>query len=460
MQTLQEKRKLHPLNSYKPRDYQVPILQALDAGWKKVLAIMPRRSGKDITALNYTIRQMWKCPGVYFYIFPTYSQAKKVIWDSITTEGVKMLDYFPRELVIQSNMQEMKIKMRTENGKVSIFQLIGSENIDSLMGTNPRGCVFSEFALQDPGSYRYLRPILTENLGWALFISTPRGKNHLWDLFNLAELSSEWFSYKLTLDETKHIPLKELEKERDEGVMSEDMIQQEYYTSFTMGVEGSYFSRYLEIARKELRIGKVPWESSRRVHTAWDIGVSEATCIIFFQESGTAINIIDSYTSQKVGVDHYAGEVFSKPYLYGTHIAPHDIAVKEWGTGATRYEKARELGLKFTLSPRLSVQDGIEASRTLFSKIWIDEEKCSQLISALESYRQEYDRRKKVYISHPLGDWASHFADAFRYLAISLSKIRMGISPEEIERNYLDCYPNPHPIEKPRSLPSYFRGDL
>ena len=190
-------------------------------------------------ALNYVIRRMWEEPGVYYYIFPTYSQAKKVIWDSITNDGEKMLDYFPQSLVIQKNSQEMKIRMRSKNGQESLFQLVGSDNYDSLMGTNPRGVVFSEYALPDPRAYQYIRPILTANMGWALFISTPRGKNHLWSLAELAQNSPEWFYVKLSVEDTGHIPLEEIEKEKREGLMSDDMIQQEYFCSFTMGVEGS-----------------------------------------------------------------------------------------------------------------------------------------------------------------------------------------------------------------------------
>lgn len=424
------------LNNYKPRPYQVPILKALDSGFKRVLAILPRRAGKDISALNYVIRQMWENPGVYYYIFPTYSQAKKVIWDSMTNDGKRILDYFPEELVVQKNSQEMKIRMQSKNGSESLFQLVGSDNYDSLMGTNPRGVVFSEYALQDPRAYQYIRPILTANNGWALFISTPRGKNHLWTLAELAKQSPDWFYIKLSLEDTGHIPLSEIEKERREGLMSEDMIQQEYYTSFEMGVEGSYYSKYIDQAKREQRIGIVPWENGFKVHTAWDIGVSDSTAIIFFQTIGQTIRIIDCYENSKEGLEHYAEVLQNKPYVYGTHIAPHDIRVKEWGSGVTRLEKAKQLGIKFTIADQVEIPDGIEACRSLFSKLWIDEKKASALVKALENYRQEYDAKRKVYKSRPLHDWSSHFADSFRYLAVSLPKTRDGLSKEELEARY------------------------
>lgn len=424
------------LNSFEPRPYQLPILKALDSGFKRVLAVLPRRAGKDLTALNYVIRQMWEHPGVYYYIFPTYSQAKKVIWDSITNDGKKILDYFPKELIMQLNAQEMKIRMKSKNGKESLFQLIGSDNYDTLMGTNPRGCVFSEYALQDPLAYQYIRPILTANGGWALFISTPRGKNHLWQLTQIAENSPDWFYIKLSVEDTKHIALEEIETERREGLMSEDMIQQEYYTSFDMGVEGAYYSYYIDRMKAQGRIGDVPWENGFKVHTAWDIGVRDHTSIIFFQCIGQTVRIIDCYENSKHGIEHYAEILANKPYLYGTHIAPHDIRVKEWGTGITRFEKARQLGIKFTVADELSIPDGIEAGRSLFTKLWIDNTQCASLLNSLQNYRQEYDHKKKIYKPRPLHDFSSHFADAYRYLAVSLPKTRDSLSAEELEKRF------------------------
>jgi len=449
------------LNSFEPRPYQLPILKALDSGFKRVLAILPRRAGKDITALNYVIRRMYEEPGVYYYIFPTYSQAKKVIWDSITNDGKRILDYFPDELIVQKNAQEMKIRMKTRNGEESLFQLIGSDNYDSLVGTNPKGCVFSEYALQDPMAYQFLRPILTANGGWALFISTPRGKNHLWSLTQIAENSPDWFYLKLTVEDTEHIPLEEIQKEKAEGLMSEDMIQQEYFTSFTMGVEGAYYSKYVDQAKREQRIADVPWENGFKVHTAWDIGVRDSTTIIFFQTIGQTVRIIDCYENSKQGLEHYAQVINNKSYVYGVHLAPHDIAVREWGTGMTRIEKAKELGIKFATASDVNIADGIEAARSLFSKVWIDDKKCQPLIKALENYRQEFDAKKKIYKPHPLHDWSSHFCDAFRYLAVSLPKTRDSLSKEELEKRYQKAvYGNQANLPPMFREENYIRGIL
>jgi len=440
------------LNRFKPRPYQLPIFDAIEnKKYKRVLAILPRRAGKDICGFNLCIRAALEKIGVYYYIFPTYSQAKKVIWDSITNSGLRFLDFIPEEVIHSKNSQEMKI--RFVNG--SLLQLVGSDNYDSLMGTNPRGVVFSEYALQDPRAYQFIRPILAANNGWALFLSTPRGKNHLWELYNIAQNSKDWFCYKLTVEDTHHIPLHEIAREKHEGIMSDDLIQQEYYTSFTMGVEGAYYAKYLDQMRIKGQIGIVPWEPSFKVHTAWDLGIRDSTTIIWFQTIGQTVKIIDCYENSKEGLEHYIKIVNQKPYDHGRHIAPHDIENHEFTSGMTRIEKARQLGIKFVVCEKHKVQDGIEGVRSLFAKTWIDERDCAPLLKALGNYRQKYDVQKKVYEAHPLHDWSSHFADAMRYLAMGLHKTREGSTAESREKNYREAL-----YGENTNLPAVFRDDL
>lgn len=439
------------LNKFQPRSYQIPILDALEnKGYRRVLAIMPRRSGKDVTAFNFCIRYLLKNVCVCYYIFPTYAQGKKILWESIQNNGQRILEYIPPEVIESSNSQEMKVRFK--NG--SLFQIVGSDNFDSLVGTNPKLIIFSEYALQDPRAYQYLRPILAANDGIACFLSTPRGKNHLYELYQMAIYNPEWFVYKLSLDDTQHIPQIEIERERAEGIMSEDLIQQEYYTSFEMGVEGSYYAKYMDRMRLKGQIGMVPWEPAFKVHTAWDLGVRDSTCIIFFQTIGTTVRIIDCYDKNKEGLEHYVGVINSKPYSYGKHIAPHDIKVKEFGSGMTRLEKASQLGIKFIVAPDLSIMDGIESVRSSLAKIWIDE-KCTPLIKALEGYRQEFDAKRRVYKSNPLHDQNSHYSDCMRYLAITLPKTRDGMSAEEHEKRMQRVM-----MGENANLPSVFRTDL
>lgn len=424
------------LDQFKPRDYQLPFCRAFEEGtFKKFFICWPRRSGKDVCSFNLILRAALRKVGVYYYVFPTYSQGKKVIYDSITNEGKRFLDYIPRELVAGTNSQELKIKLVND----SLIQIVGSDNIDSLVGTNPQGIVFSEYALQSPNAYAFLRPVLAANNGWCVMESTPRGKNHFWELYQIASNSSDWFVSKLTLDDTVHIPLEEIQKDLQEGLISQDLVYQEYYTSFEMGVEGAYYAKYFDKMRLNGQIGTVPHEEGFKVNTCWDIGVRDFTTILFFSVVGQTVRIFDCYENSKQGLEHYVQVLQQKGYIYGKHIGPHDIKVKEWGSGMTRIEKAKHLGINFTVAPDVSIYDGIESVRSCLSKVWIDEKNCAPFIKAMENYRQEYDIKKKVYKPQPLHDWSSHWADAMRYLAISLPKTRDGLSAEDLDKRYREA---------------------
>ena len=440
-----------PFNVYQAE--QVPLYDLETEQHHNFIAngYIVHNSGKDIVSFNYMLRAALHQVGVYFYIFPTYSQARKVIWDSITNDGRRFLDFIPKELVAATNSSEMKITLVNS----SIIQLLGSDNIDSIVGTNPRGIIFSEYALQDPRAYQFLRPVLTANQGWALFESTPRGKNHFWDLYQIALANpKDWFVQKLTVDDTQHIDLAEIERERQSGEMSDDLIMQEYFVSFDLGVEGAYYGKYLDKARVNDRITMIPYESAFKVHTAWDLGMRDSTTIIFFQVIGQTLRIIDCYENSKQGLEHYAKILASKDYVYGKHIAPHDIAVTELGTGISRIEKARQLGISFTVAPNLPIEDGIEAVRSQFSKLWFDEKKTQPLLKALENYRQEFDVKHKVYKNRPLHDWSSHWADALRYMCVSLHKTSDGLTPQELDRRFNEAvYGNQS------KMPQFFRDD-
>ncbi len=420
------------LDLFKPRVYQTPLLDAIEnRGYRRLIAILPRRAGKDVAALNLAIRECLRKRCLIYYVYPSYKQAKKAIWDGITSDGLRFLDFIPRELIYKMNQQEMKITFK--NG--SILMLVGSTDYDALRGTNPQGVIFSEFSRQDPRVYTdVISPILAANGGWAAFISTPFGKNSFFDLYQMALRNPKWFVLLLTLNETKHISAEAIDEERK--TVSEDMIQQEYYCSFTLGVEGSYYAKYIDNLKLREQIGKVVWDPGKKVHTAWDLGVRDSTAIIYLQLQGNTIHVIDYYEKSKEGLEHYIKVLESKPYQYGRHVAPFDINQKEFITGMTRIEKARALGISFIVAPSVSIMDGIEAVRTTLPRMYIDEITCAPLIKHLENYRQEFDEKRKVYKNNPLHDHTSHAADAMRYLCLSLSKLQDGLSAEELDRRY------------------------
>ena len=348
---------------------------------------------------------------------------------------MSILDFIPPELIASKHVNEMKIKLT--NG--SIIQLSGSDTYDRLMGINAQGIVFSEYALQDPRAYQYLRPVLTASNGWALFISTPRGHNSLWSMYQVAKESPEWFCSHLSVTDTQHISIHEIQKEIALGEISEDLAQQEYFCSFDMGIEGSYYAKYIDNLRLNSQIGDVVWEPSHPTYTVWDIGVRDSTFIIWFQVLGQTIRIIDCYENNKEGLEHYIKIVLNKPYTYAKHFAPHDMKQMEFGSGLTRWSKAHELGITFTVVDNIPIIDGIEAVRSTLPRCWFNQETTKPLIKALENYRQEFDLKRKVYKGKPLHDQYSHAADAFRYLAVGLKHARKSTSPEELERRYYEA---------------------
>ena len=217
-------------NGWKPRPYQRDLYNSFGHGkaHQRAAAIWHRRAGKDSTVLNMTAREMFKRVGTYWHLFPEQAQARKAIWNGIDREGRRIIDQFlPPDVRKAERSQEMMIEVA--NG--STWQLAGSDNYDSLVGSNPVGVVFSEWSLAKPEAWDYIRPILAENDGWALFIYTPRGRNHGWDTYQRALRSKDWFCQLLTVDDTKVISHEAIEAEREAG-MSEDKVQQEFWCSF------------------------------------------------------------------------------------------------------------------------------------------------------------------------------------------------------------------------------------
>ena len=420
-------------DNWKPRDYQLDLWKYLEKGGKRAVAVWHRRAGKDLLSINWCATSAIKRKGLYWHLLPTYNQGRKIVWDGMTKPGRNFLEHFPKSIWHSVNNTDMKLTLK--NG--SIYQVVGTDNIDRLVGSNPLGIIFSEYSLQDPRAWDLLRPILAENGGWAVFIYTARGRNHGYDLFNMAARNERWFCQKLTVDDTKSVSQEAIEDEREAG-MPDELIQQEFYCSFDAPLVGSYYGSLMAKALAEERIKNVPYEPRLEVHTSWDLGIGDSTAIIFFQRYGNEYRIIDYYENQGEGIAHYIKIVREKEYVYGRHIAPHDIKVREMGTGKSRFEVSRSLGLNFWVCPNIMIDDGIEAARTVIPRCYFDEKKCSILIEALRQYRKAYDEKLKVYKDRPLHDWTSHAADAFRYLALGTRDMNINKQalPEFAEGEY------------------------
>jgi phage terminase large subunit len=405
-----------PFN-FKPRDYQLPLLQAIDSGYKRLLCVWHRRAGKDKTLINIVAKKMFEKVGAYYYFFPTYNQGKKILWNGIDKEGFKFLDHIPQSVRRRTDKGEMLIE--TING--SIFQIVGTDNVDSIVGTNPVGCVFSEYALQDPIAWGYIRPILLENGGWAIFNYTSRGRNHGYTLLQYAKKEKDWFISILPATETTVFTPEQLESERLQYI-SEDgddlRYRQEYLCSFDGAVQGSYYGKIIQELDDANCVRDFPIEDTIKVNTYWDLGVGDSTVIWFTQEVANEIRVIDYYETNGEGLAHYFKILQDKRYIYKDHYAPHDIQVRELGTGVSRLETARKLGINFRIVPMLSLDDGIQASRIILRKCIFHKTNCERGLDALRNYHKEYDDKNKTFKDRPCHDWSSHGADAFRSLAV------------------------------------------
>jgi hypothetical protein len=419
--------------NFTPRPYQIPLFQAMDSGCKRAILLWARRHGKDKTAWNYLIKRMIQEVGNYAYIFPTASLARKASWQNIDSDGLKFLDHIPTDLIARKQDQSMHIEL-TNGSTVTFF---GSDRQISV-GTNYRGIILSEYALQDPECFAYLRPVLRENKGFLIVASTPRGKNHYFDMWEMAKKNPEWFCQKITYEDANVLTDDDIESERIEGV-SDEMIESEYRCSFRRGVDGCYFGKLMDKLYFEERILSFSADPNLQVYTSWDIGMRDSTSIIFYQRTHQSIRILDCYENSGEGFQHYANVLRRKAeeneWVYGVPYGPHDLEVRELtANGLTRREVARGLGINFHIVKNIPLIDGIEQARALFHKLWINESKCEKLIKALENYQKTFNEKTGVYSDRPLHNWASHFADSFRYLAIAEKSHAMsgdGLSIEE-----------------------------
>lgn len=417
---------------YTPRPYQEDVLAALDNGIRNVCWVVHRRGGKDTTMWNYMIKRAYMEPGTYYYFLPSFAQAKRVLWDGMTNDGKRMLDYIPKQIINGNpNNTEMKVWINGAAGGQSLIQLIGADSYDAIMGTNPRGVVFSEWSLMDPMAYEFIKPILAANGGWAAFIYTPRGRNHGWDLAEIARRNpDEWFFQVLTVKETGVLTEAQIDSERRKG-MQEDLISQEFYCDFNRGQEGSYYGAQIDGLRKRGQICRVAYDPSVPVRTYWDLGIGDSTAIWWAQFVGKEVHLINYYENSGEGLAHY-GRILDEyrrdsGCVYDLHMAPHDIQARELTTGMSRLETAKRMGLNFRVAPKLRLESGIEAVRIILGRCWFDEKACEIGIKCLENYRKTYNEKFRVYSDTPFHDYTSHGCldgDALISTPLGLKKIR------------------------------------
>lgn len=429
----------------------MPLWEYLAGGGKRAVQVAHRRWGKDDVALNFTAVSAMERIGNYWHMLPQYGQARKVVWDAVNpnTKNKRINDAFPEHIRRKTKNQEMLIEFK--NG--SVWQLVGSDNYDTIVGAPPIGIVFSEWALANPLSWAYLEPILEENHGWALFIYTSRGNNHGKTTVMHARATEGWYGNIQPAFETPVFQPEQLTHIEQNSIalfgpdMGRALFNQEYGCSFEGISMGAYYSLQMLEARKEGRVTSVPHQTGIEVDTFWDLGIDDSMTIWFMQPVGREFRFIDYYESSGYGLEHYAKILKAKPYVYGNHYMPHDANQREMTNNEialSRVEVAENLGIKPVQVVQrahnfdLIINVHIPAVRNIISRCVFDEKRCMQGILALEGYKAEYDEEKKVIGKRPNHDWCSHGADAFRTFAVGYQSKIPGLASKL--KQYSDPY--------------------
>jgi hypothetical protein len=395
---------------YKPREHQLKVHELLE-GKRFAVVVAHRRFGKTVAALNHLIREAVlneKETPRYAYIAPTYGQAKRVAWDYLVK--------YTTPLGGTNNISELRVDFWGRR-----IQLYGSDNPDSLRGQYFDGVIIDEVGDQNPKIWTdIVRPALTDRKGWCLFIGTPKGHNHFKELRDRAEKEDGWGLLEFKASETGVVDEVELKAARNE--MGEDKYRQEFECSFDAAVEGSYYGTILNELEDKKHMQEIPREELSRTFTAWDLGMGDSTSIWVAQLVGTEVRLLDYYENHGVGLDHYVKWIKDNDYLKAEHILPHDVRVRELGTGKSRMEMLEEAGLEVKIAPRMGLDDGIQAVRRLLPRCWFNVTKVQTGLNCLRNYRRDYDEKRKIFFERPLHDWSSHGSDSFRYLALGLDE--------------------------------------
>jgi len=430
---------------YKPRTW-AELLHESKERWK--ILVLHRRAGKTTAVLNHLQRDALTIPNSeWAYIAPTYKQAKRIAW--------KKLKFYAKNIP-GHRANESELVMHYPNG--SMIYLLGSENIDSLRGMGLHGGAQDESSQQPSGLFsEVISKCLAENLGYWIWLGTPKGKNEFYRTYNISKTDEDYLSIFRTIDDTINeetgktiinleVALEDDKKLVTNGEMTQEEFEQEWYCSFESAIKGSYYARQISQLHKENRYRILPYDELLPVFTVWDLGVGKNLAVGFYQATGKEVRMIDYWQGEnKDGLPQAIKELENKPYLYGKHFAPHDIKHTEFGTGKTRIVTAKELGIDFEKVPELKVDDGIERGRLFFSRLWVDSNNCEKWLDAMGQYRQAWDDKRGCFIETPYKDWTNHKADIHRYASLVWEEFTMPDNDEGYYRRQYNKQKNKQP---------------
>ena len=413
---------------YKPRKWAEPFHESKKR-W--MIMVLHRRAGKTTAILAHLILDALTTPNSqYAYIAPTYKQAKRIAWE-IAKQIARPIPG------VEKNESDLIIKF--PNG--SRLMLMGSDNPDAIRGIGLWGGCQDEASQQPSNLFsEIITKCLADHRGYWIFAGTPKGKNEFYRVYEAAQNDKDWLSVFKTIDdslknekgetiENLRQALKEDRRLVQQGLMTEDEFNQEWYCSFEAAVKGAYYAKELSLARAKNRITVVPHDKALKVHTVWDLGKGPKMCVGFYQRVGNEPRMIDALEGTgDEALPEMIEKVLKTPYIFGRHFAPHDIKATELATGKTRLATARKLGMEFEVVPMIKEIDGIDKGRLFLSRLWIDKDTCKMPLDALGQFHREWDDNKGAFLEVPAEDWSNHWADVHRYAALVEDKMENEIN--------------------------------
>ena len=396
-------------------------------GFRRRIANDHRQSGKDQVGGVDLVDQAIHDPGVYAYIAPTRQMAENILWHGIrASDGGAYLSIIPPQLLLDRNEADLSLTVATvQPGKASRIICLSGNEPARVRGLPLKGVVITEYAqFEGPEILDTILPALNRSGGDLLVLSTPLGLNHYYQLWQMAQASPEWWTATRTIDDTvdhEGRPLIDpatIARELAQGQRAE-WLDQEYRCRFTAALIGSYFGDLLGRMESEERITELAVRADRPVTVALDLGISDATSVVYIQRVGDWLHAIDYDEFTGLGLTEILPRIQSKGYPITAWLAPHDIAVREFTTGTSRLEAARRLGVRMTMVPRPATKDeAIDATRRLLVRLKVDRRRGARLLEALAAYERQWDPKGKTFKDRPLHNWASHAVDALGTFAL------------------------------------------
>lgn len=399
------------VSEYVPRTHSLEFHARAE---RFAVLVYHRRAGKTVACINDLIDKAIQNnrpfpPPRYAYVAPLYKQAKDIAWT--------YLKHYAEPLI--EKIMESELTVILKNG--AQIRLYGADNPDSLRGAYLDGAILDEYGDMSPRLFgEVVAPMLTDFKGWVVFIGTPKGVNHFYELWEDSQSNPNWFKKMLRADESGLIDAEELELMRKLPGSDDDTFRQEFMCDFTAACRGAYYARLInELGPKHQ--GIFPYDPSKPVHTAWDIGYSDDTSIWFWQQNGREIAIIDFFTVSGWSLNEVLEFLSEKPYMYAPMWLPHDAFSKSFQTGKSVVEQMLKAGCKVRRVPSLSLVDGIQAARNTLPNVFFNTGNSDVRVglNALKTYQRDWDDKARRFKDNPRHDWASNPADAFRMLALA-----------------------------------------